>query len=106
MLYSFEFGTGTLRDIEASCKYDIRYIYLMEQQPIHLAFGTFINEYIVPNAEMFFSTITKEVLKECKMDLVEAFIDSTKLKQTLTNTRLYGSRQHDITNYVTRLEIY
>ena len=81
ILYSFAFGSGTLRDIEASCKYDLRYIYLMEQQqPTHMAFGTFINEYIVPNAEIIFSTITKEVLKECKIDLVDAFIDGTKIE--------------------------
>ena len=32
ILYGFAFTSGTLRDIEDACKYDLRYIYLMEQE--------------------------------------------------------------------------
>ena len=29
IVYGFAFGSGTLRDLEDACKYDIRYMYLM-----------------------------------------------------------------------------
>ena len=32
ILYGFAFGTGTLRDLESSCKYDLRYLYLMQEE--------------------------------------------------------------------------
>ena len=39
ILYGFAFGSGTLRDLEDACKYDLRYIYLMRnEQPSHTVF--------------------------------------------------------------------
>ena len=32
ILYGFAFGRDSLRDLEEACKYDLRYIYLMEQK--------------------------------------------------------------------------
>ena len=45
ILYGFAFGSSTLRELETSCKYDLRYFYLMQQErPTHIRFGEFINE--------------------------------------------------------------
>jgi transposase len=55
ILYGFAFGKGTLREIEASCKFDLRYMYLMDyEQPDFKTFGNFINAYILPNYEKLF----------------------------------------------------
>ena len=45
ILYGFSFGSPTLKELETSCKYDLRYFYLMQQErPKHSIFGNFINE--------------------------------------------------------------
>ena len=42
-------------------------------------FGNFINEYIVPNAELIFGVLMKEMAKECGIDLTDVYIDGTKI---------------------------
>ena len=44
ILYGFAFGSPTLRQLEESCRFDLRYFYLMEQdRPSFMSFGDFIN---------------------------------------------------------------
>ena len=81
ILYGFAFGSGTLRELETACKYDLRYIYLMRnEKPTHVVFGNFINEYIVPNAELIFSTLMNEIIREVGIDLRDVYIDGTKIE--------------------------
>ena len=44
IIYGFAFGSGTLRDLEAACKFDLRYIYLMGRQRMrkNIANGDFL----------------------------------------------------------------
>ena len=52
ILYGFAFDRYTLRELEDACRFDLRYIYLMEQEtPVHTKFCEFINKVIVPNEE-------------------------------------------------------
>lgn len=81
ILYGFAFGSGTLRDLESACRYDLRYIYLMQQErPDFKTFGNYINEFIVPNQNLIFSMITKTILSECAITIKNVFIDGTKLE--------------------------
>lgn len=81
ILYGFAFRNPTLRNLEEACKYDLRYFYLMEQErPRHTVFGDFINEIIVPNAEIIFSKITNEIIKECGLTIEDAYIDGSKFE--------------------------
>lgn len=81
ILYGFAFGSPTLRDLEDSCKYDLRYFYLMEQdRPKHSIFGNFINDIILPNRRPIFSMITKAIMEECGVVPEETFIDGTKFE--------------------------
>jgi len=81
MLYGFAFGSGTLRDLETYCKYDLRYIYLMQYEtPSYVAFCDFFNTYIVPNSEKIFAAISSAVIKTCNIELNDAFIDGTKIE--------------------------
>jgi len=55
ILYGFAVGSPTLRELENSCRYDLRFKYLMnEATPDHSSFSRFINQYIKPNADAFF----------------------------------------------------
>ena len=81
VLYGFAFGSPTLRDMETSCRYDLRYMYLTEQELYkHSVIGNFINDVIVPNRDKIFSYITKAIIEECNLDISEVFIDGTKFE--------------------------
>lgn len=81
ILYGFAFKNRTLRDLENACKYDLRYIYLMQQQqPSYVSFGHFINENILPNLDEIFYRINKEIIRELGIDTSEAFIDGSKFE--------------------------
>lgn len=79
ILYGFAFNRLTLRELSDACKYDLRYIYLMEQErPSYTTFCEFINKVIVPNEEEIFSLINKEICIKTNTDFNDAFIDGTK----------------------------
>ena len=81
VLYGFAFSSSTLRDLETSCKYDLRYMYLAEQELYkHSVIGNFINDVIVPNRDKIFAYITKTIVEECNLDISEVFIDGTKFE--------------------------
>ena len=79
ILYGFAFDRYTLRELEEACMFDLRYMYLMEQEtPRHTKFCEFINKVIVPNEEEIFSLINSEIRKTTGMEFEDAFIDGTK----------------------------
>ena len=79
IIYGFAFTKCTLRELADACKYDIRFMFLMDQErPIYSKFCDFINKVIVPNEEEIFSLITMEISKEMNLELDDAFIDGTK----------------------------
>ncbi len=81
ILYGFAMKSMTLRDLETSCKYDIRFMYIMEgKSPSHMAFGRFINKVIKQNQEQIFSLITSAIFKHFNLDLSDCFIDGTKIE--------------------------
>lgn len=81
VLYGFAFTSGSLRDIEDACKYDLRYIYLMEQEtPGHAILGKFINDVIVENCDEIFKRITKAIIEELGIDTDDCFVDGSKFE--------------------------
>ena len=81
ILYGFAFGNSSLRELEDACRYDMRYISLMgSEQPSHMAFGNFINDYIVPNRKEIFGALVRQIVKECQLDLEDVFIDGSKIE--------------------------
>ena len=80
ILYGFAFKSRKVRDLESACKFDLRYIYLMQQQPSHMAFCSFINDKIVPNTNEIFYRITKTIIEEFGIDISEVFIDGSKFE--------------------------
>lgn len=81
ILYAFAYSKGSVREIEENCRYDLRYIYLMnEYRPSYVTISRFINDYIVPYHDEIFHLITKTILEELNVDIDETFIDGTKLE--------------------------
>ena len=81
IIYSFAFNKASLRNIEDLCNYDLRVIYIMENEtPSYKTIGNFINEYIVPNRDEIFSLITKAIFEECNLKMDKAYIDGSKFE--------------------------
>lgn len=81
ILYGFAFTRCTLRELADACRYDLRFICLMEQErPIYTKFCDFINKVIVPNEEEIFSLISIQIAKELGIEMDDAFIDGTKFE--------------------------
>lgn len=81
ILYGFAFTRCTLRELADACRYDLRFICLMEQErPIYTKFCDFINKVIVTNEEEIFSLISIQIAKELGIEMDDAFIDGTKFE--------------------------
>ena len=81
ILYGFAFGKGTLREIESSCRFDLRYIYLMDQEiPSFKTIANFINDYILPNQELLFYKITNSLLEMLNVSFEDIFVDGSKIE--------------------------
>ena len=81
IIYAFSFSKATLREIEDLCKYDMRYIYLMElDSPSYSTISNFINKIIIPNCDEIFSKITLQIMKELNIEKSIIYIDGTKFE--------------------------
>ena len=81
IIYCFSKFKGTVREIEDLCKYDIRVMYIMEQNnPNHAIIGKFINKYILPYQYEIFTSITKAIIDELNVDVSIQYNDGTKIE--------------------------
>lgn len=81
ILFGFAFDKYTLREIEKACKFDLRYITIMEQTFVNYStISKFINNVIVPNEKEVFSLICKQLKRELNIAFEDAFIDGTKIE--------------------------
>lgn len=81
IIYCFAKFKASLREIEELCKYDIRVIYLMEQNtPTYATFCEFINKYIVPYQYEIFTKITSTIINEFELDVSDNYLDGTKIE--------------------------
>ena len=81
ILYCFAFGSGSLRDIEEKITFDLRGIYLMNNEKVsYKTFGNFINDVILPNRYEIFSLITKAIFDECQIKMDKAYVDGSKFE--------------------------
>ena len=83
ILFSFmENGYLSLRNIEKSCKTDIRYMWLLDGMaaPTFATFGNFIREELTDSIEDIFLAINQVIFKKDKVDLEHVYIDGTKIE--------------------------
>ena len=88
ILYGFAFDRYSLRDIESACRFDLRYISIMEQARVdHSTVCRFINKVIVPNQKEIFACLCKEIRRELGLCFDVAFIDGTKFEANANKYR-------------------
>ena len=81
VMYCFAIKKSSLREIEEACIYDIRVMYLMDNEtPSHKTICEFINDIVVPNQYAIFSLVTKAIVGHYKLDITNQYLDGTKLE--------------------------
>jgi len=81
IIYCFAKFKATLRDIEDKCIFDIRVLYIMKGKiPNYSIIGDFINNYIIPYQYEIFTTINKQIIKDFKLIIEDAYIDGSKFE--------------------------
>lgn len=81
IIYCFSKYKSTLREMEELCIFDLRVIYIMDQQtPSYKIICEFINNYILPYQYEIFTIITKTIINELNIDISNQYLDGTKLE--------------------------
>lgn len=79
ILLGFSIGKASLREIETSCKNDLRFIFILGGEcPSYATIARFIQEVITPHREAIFSCIMKAIFARCKITMDTIFLDGTK----------------------------
>jgi transposase len=74
-------GYISLRNLEANCKVNVRYMYLMDRAtPSYRTFSYFINDMLMDTIEELFKDINQEIFKTHKVDLNHLYIDGSKFE--------------------------
>lgn len=83
VLFSFmEKGYLSLREIEKSCKTDIRYMWLLDDMPVpsFATIGSFIREELIDSIDNIFMAINNVIFDDQNVDLSHTYIDGTKIE--------------------------
>lgn len=81
IIYAFSKHSGSLRKIEESIKYDLRFIYIMNNfSPSYVTISKFLNNIVVKHSEEIFSLITLTILNKYHLSFDDCFIDGTKIE--------------------------
>ena len=74
-------GYISLRELEDSCRVNLRFMYLMDHQtPSYRTFGYFINEILSDSIEEIFCDINKKIFETQHVDLQHIYIDGSKFE--------------------------
>ena len=74
-------GYVSLRELEDSCKVNLRFMYLMDHEvPSYRTFGYFINEILSESIEKLFCDINQKIFEKEHTDLQHLYIDGSKFE--------------------------
>lgn len=80
-IYAFSKHPGTLRKIEDSFKYDVRFMYLMDNEnPSYAKIGEFLNNLFVKFHHKIYSLLISQFIKETGINIDDCFLDGTKIE--------------------------
>lgn len=80
-IYAFSKHPGTLRKIEESFKYDVRFMYLMDNEnPSYAKIGEFLDNLFVKFHHKIYSLLVSEFIKETGINIDDCFLDGTKIE--------------------------
>ena len=80
-IYAFSKHPGTLRKIEESFNYDVRFMYLMDNEnPSYAKIGEFLNNLFVKLHHKIYSLLISQFIKETGINIDDCFLDGTKIE--------------------------
>ena len=78
--YAFSKHSGSVRSIEESLNFDLRFIYLMEQErPTYPTISSFLNNVVVPYQHEIFSRIIMTVITYFDINIDDVFFRWNKI---------------------------
>ena len=81
IIYAFSKHSGSLRKIEESLKFDLRFMYINNQEiPSYVTISKFLNNIVVKHFEIIFSKITLTIVNKYQIPIDDCFIDGTKIE--------------------------
>ena len=81
ILYGFSKHSGSVRKLEESMKYDLRFLYLMDdKKPSYSTITRFCNNVVVAHQKELFTCLTKTMIKKWNIDVSDVFVDGTKFE--------------------------
>ena len=81
IIYGFSKHSGSVRSLEESLEFDLRFIYLMEQErPSYVTISKFLNNVVVPHQKELFSSIVSSIIKFFDICIDDVFLDGTKFE--------------------------
>ncbi len=81
IIYAFSKHSGSVRKIEESINYDLRFIYLMEQErPTYATISKFLNNVIVKAHHEIFTAIVKTIISKHDICIDDVFVDGSKFE--------------------------
>ena len=81
IIYGFSKHSGSLRKIEESINFDLRFIYLMDNyKPSYVTISKFLNNVVVKFQQEIFFSITKSIIDKYNICIDDVFLDGTKLE--------------------------
>ena len=81
IIYAFSKHSGSLRKIEESLKFDLRFLYINNQEiPSYVTISKFLNNVVVKHFDLIFNKITLTILNKYNIPIDDCFIDGTKIE--------------------------
>ena len=81
IIYAFSKHSGSLRKIEESLKFDLRFLYINNQEtPSYVTLSKFLNNVVVKHFEIIFTMITSTIINKYHISIDDCFIDGTKIE--------------------------
>lgn len=79
--FAFSKHSGSIRKIEESIKFDLRFLYLMNQEtPSYVSISKFLNNVVVKHHREIYSSIVATIVSKYDIDISDMFVDGTKLE--------------------------
>ena len=82
ILFAFmENGYASVREIKKYCKTDIRYMWLLQDNPppSHMTIDSFMNKTMLENIDRIFADVNEYIFQKEQVDLNHVYIDGTKI---------------------------
>ena len=80
VLFARMIGQCHLRDLQSLCRYDIRFMYIMnEETPSFMTFERLMNDYLIDDIEHIFFDVVGNICHLMDVDKTVQFIDGTNI---------------------------